>query len=114
MKGQFCLSGSIMAARANGQEEHGETGLAINDLAPGVKDGGVVHNFNVSRLQLLGQVELWALSQGSHSPAPNHDLLSKQAPDFATMTNQISTKVLVSASLAKGKLCPRQNQSTCT
>ncbi len=51
-----------MAARASGHEKHGKTDLAIDDLAPGVKNGGVVHNFNVPRLQLLGQVELWTLS----------------------------------------------------
>lgn len=51
-----------MAAKASGQEEHGKTDLAINDLASGVKDGGVVHNSNVPRLQLLRQMEVWTLS----------------------------------------------------
>ena len=51
-----------MAARANRQEEHSKSDLAIDDLAPGVKNGGVVHNFNIPRLQLLGQVEFWTLS----------------------------------------------------
>ncbi len=74
-----CLLGSIATAKASGQKEHGKTDLAIDDLAPGVENGGIVHNLDIPRLQLLGQVKLWALSQGRHSPIPNCDSISKHA-----------------------------------
>ena len=42
--------------------------LAILDISPGVEDGWVVHNLDVPRHQLDGEMELRVLSQISHSP----------------------------------------------
>lgn len=58
--------------------------LSINDLPSGVEDGGVVHNLNVAWLQLLGDVELWTLSQLGHRPVKsNHKCYEMSSMGFS-------------------------------
>lgn len=45
------------------------TDLTILDIPPGVKDGGVVHNLDIPRNQLLGDVEIRVFSQVCYCPA---------------------------------------------
>ena len=42
--------------------------LAVLDVSPRVEDGRVVHNLDVPRHQLDGEMELRVLSQIGHSP----------------------------------------------
>lgn len=48
------------------------TDLTILDIPSGVKDGGVVHNLNIPRNQLLGDVKIRVFSQVCYCSAQSH------------------------------------------